>query len=306
MVPACIALLGKHPRAPEWLGFAIDYYDTLYSPWGGADGDWAEGPHCWTTSMAHFTEAANLIREFSDHDLYRSGFCQRTGHFPLYTKAPDTRRACFGDDSTLGDLPSLKVGYNARQFAAVTGDGHLQWYFEQIRELAKCTEGLFYNDGWWSFTFDELCFLHDWPAVEARLPADLPPLRHFADIGWVALQQQMHVPEAPIQFVTKCSPYDTINHSHGDQGGFLHYGYGEELAIQSGYYIGHGNSMHLQWRRLTKSKNAILIDGRGQYAGADKPRQIQASGRVLETRHDDEGSSFISLDPTAAYQLEVP
>ena len=53
MVPACIALLGEHPRAQEWLDFAIDYYDTLYSPWGGADGGWAEGPHYWTTAMAY-------------------------------------------------------------------------------------------------------------------------------------------------------------------------------------------------------------------------------------------------------------
>ena len=44
--------------------------------------------------------------------------------------------------------------------------------------------------------------------------------------------------------------------------------------------------MHRQWRRLTKSKNAILIDGRGQYAGADKSLQIQSTGRVLEARED--------------------
>ena len=30
MVPACIALLGEHPRAQEWLDFAVDYYDTLF------------------------------------------------------------------------------------------------------------------------------------------------------------------------------------------------------------------------------------------------------------------------------------
>ncbi len=306
IVPACIALLGEHPRAQEWLQWAVDYYDTLYSPWGGADGGWAEGPHYWTTAMAYFTEAANLLKKFSGHDLYRRVFFRHTGYFPLYTKAPDTRRACFGDDSTLGDLPSLKVGYNVRQYAAVTGDGHLQWYFERIRELAQGTEHLFYNHGWWSFAFDDLCFQHDWPAVPAREPAELPPLRHFADVGWVALQHRLHEPDEHLQFVTKCSPYGSLSHSHGDQGAFLLYAYGEELAIQSGYYIGHGTSMHRQWRRLTKSKNAILIDGRGQYAGADKALQIQSAGRVLAARHDAEGSSFISVDPSAAYRLEVP
>ena len=39
-------------------------------------------------------------------------FFARTLDFPLYTKGPGTRRVSFGDDSTMGDLPSLKVGYN--------------------------------------------------------------------------------------------------------------------------------------------------------------------------------------------------
>lgn len=306
MVPACIALLGEHPRAQEWLDFAIDYYDTLYSPWAGADGGWAEGPHYWTTAMAYMIEAGNLIKKFTGHDVYKRVFFQNTGSFPLYTKAPDTRRNCFGDDSTLGDLPSMKVGYNIRHFAAVTGDGHLQWYFERICQLAAGTEGEFYNHGWWSFAFDDLQYRHDWPAVTAVEPADLAPLKHFEDVGWVAVQRDMHDPERHLQFTTKCSRYGSISHSHGDQGAFLLYACGEELAIQSGYYVGFGTTMHRNWRRLTKSKNAILIDGHGQYAGADKARQIQSAGKVLEAVERPDGSVFISLDPTEAYRAEVP
>ena len=306
MVPACIALLGEHPRAEEWLDFAIDYYDTLYSPWGGADGGWAEGPHYWTTAMAYMIDAGNLLLKFTGHDLYRRVFFQHTGSFPLYTKAPDTARCCFGDDSTLGDLPSLKVGYNVRHFAAVTGDGHLQWYFERMCEQARGTENEFYNYGWWSFAFDDLQYRHDWPQVSAVEPGDLPLMRHFKDVGWVAVQRQLDDPDEHLQFVTKASRYGSISHSHGDQGAFLLFAHGEELAIQSGYYVGFNTSMHRQWRRLTKSKNAILIDGCGQYAGADKSRQIQSVGKVLEAREQDDGTVFISLDPTQAYRHEVP
>jgi hypothetical protein len=306
LVPACIALLGEHPRAQEWLDFAIDYYDTLYSPWGGADGGWAEGPHYWTTAMAYMIEAGNLLRKFTGHDVYRRVFFQHTGDFPLYTKAPDTTRCGFGDDSTLGDLPSLKVGYNIRHFAAVSGDGHLQWFFERMREQSKGTENAFYNYGWWSFAFDDLQYHHDWPAIKAVEPSDLPLMKHFKDVGWVAVQRQMHEPAEHLQFVTKCSRYGSISHSHGDQGAFLLFAHGEELAIQSGYYVGFGTSMHTRWRRLTKSKNAILIDGRGQYAGVDKSIQIQSTGKVLEAREDADGSIFISLDPTPAYRHEVP
>ncbi|MBZ4288735.1 hypothetical protein LAN16_23000, partial [Mycobacterium tuberculosis] len=85
-------------------------------------------PHYWTTAMAYFTEAANLLRAWTGHDLYRRPFFRNTGWFPPYAKAPDIRRSCFGDDSTLGDAPSLKVGYNMRQFAGVTGNPAFQWY----------------------------------------------------------------------------------------------------------------------------------------------------------------------------------
>lgn len=306
MVPACIALLGEHPRAEEWLDFAIDYYDTLYSPWGGPDGGWAEGPHYWTTAMAYLIEAGNLLRKFTGHDLYRRVFFRHTGLFPLYTKAPDTQRSCFGDDSTLGDVPSLKVGYNVRHFAALTGNGHLQWYFEQMCERARGTEAEFYNHGWWNFAFDDLQHRHDWPPVQAVEPRDLPLMRHFADVGWVAVQRDLHDPLEHLQFSTKCSRYGSISHSHADQGAFLLYAHGEELAIQSGYYVGFGTSMHRQWRRLTKSKNALLIDGKGQYAGSDKALQIQSAGRVLAAEERPDGTVFISLDPAPAYRLEVP
>ncbi|MFA9439627.1 DUF4962 domain-containing protein [Uliginosibacterium sp. sgz301328] len=305
LVPCSIVLLGEVPEAQKWLDYSIDFYDAIYPPWGGVDGGWAEGPHYWMTAMAYFTEAANLVLKYFKHDLYKRPFFQSTGWFPLYTKAPDTRRACFGDDSTLGDLPCLKVGYNLRQFAGVTGNPYFQWYFEEVCRNDPGTEMEFYNYGWWDLNFDDVQYLHDFPHIEAKAPSDIDTVKYFGDVGWVALQRHMDKPEQHIQFVTKASDFGSISHSHGDQGAFLLYGYGEDLAIQSGYYIGFGTTMHKEWRRLTKSKNAILIDGKGQYSGSNKAECLKAQGHVLEvgTRN---GAHFISLDPTDAYKAEVP
>lgn len=143
LTPACIALQGESDEAGEWLDYTVEFLATLYSPWAGTDGGWAEGPHYWMTGMAYLIEAANLIRSYIGYDLYQRPFFQNTGRFPLYTKAPGTRRANFGDDSTLGDLPGLKLGYNVRQFAGVTGNGHYQWYFDHIKADATGTEMAF-------------------------------------------------------------------------------------------------------------------------------------------------------------------
>ncbi len=305
LTPCCIALLGDEEEARDWLDYTVEYLSSIYSPWGAKDGGWAEGPHYWTTGMAYLLEAAGLIKSYYGIDILERAFFRATGDFPLYNKAPGVRRTCFGDDSTMGDPPSLKTGYNMRQFAGTTGNGHYQWYFEQVKRDDPGTEALFYNYGWWDFAFEDLQYAHDFPAVEAKPPTDLPVLRVFHDIGWVALQKDMGDPARHLQFVFKSSPYGSLSHSHGDQNAFLLRAFGEDLAIQSGYYVAFNSTMHRQWRRQTRSKNAILIGGKGQYAERDKALGKAASGRLLAVKQD-ATSIFMSGDATAAYQSLNP
>lgn len=305
LIPASIALLDDAPEAEGWLNYSIEFLFTVYSPWGDKDGGWAEGPHYWMTGMAYLIDAANLLKSYTGINLYDRPFFQRTGDFPLYTKAPDTRRATFGDDSTMGDLPAVKIGYNLRQYAGVTGNGAYQWYYDEIKRTNPGTEQMFYNWGWWDFNFDELAYRTDFPIVDAVPPADDDQFRWFKGIGWVAIQHRMQDPENHIQFVMKSSPYGSISHSHGDQNAFCLAGFGEDLAIQSGYYVAFNSTMHQNWRRQTVSKNAILINGKGQYAGKDKSLAMQSTGKIniAEDRGD---HIYMQGDATAAYQTLSP
>lgn len=305
LIPACIALLDDAPEAEDWLHYSVEFLSTVYSPWGDADGGWAEGPHYWMTGMAYLIDAANLLKGYSGIDLYQRPFFQRTGDFPLYTKAPNTCRATFGDDATMGDLPSVKVGYNLRQYAGVTGNGAYQWYYDEIKRANPGTEKAFYNWGWWDFNFDELVYRTDFPVIEAVPPADDDQLRWFRGIGWVAIQHRMQDPDNHIQFVMKSSPYGSVSHSHGDQNAFCLAGFGEDLAIQAGHYVAFNSTMHQAFRRQTVSKNGILINGKGQYAGGDKVMAMASSGQinVAEARED---HIFIQGDATAAYASLSP
>ena len=303
LIPACIALLGDEDEAEEWLHYCIEFLFTLYSPWGDSDGGWAEGPHYWMTGISCLLDAANWLKSFARIDLYARPFFQNTGDFPLYTRAPDTRRATFGDDSTIGDLTCIKIGMNLRQFGGVTGNGAYQWYCEENQRLNPGTEGNFYNWGWWDTRFDELAFSTDWPTVRATPPES--GFRHFKGVGWVGVQHAMHDPDQHIHFVFKSSPYGSISHSHGDQNAFCMAAFGEDLAIQSGYYVAFNSSMHRDWRRQTRSKNAILINGKGQYAGKDKIKAMGATGRIVAAEQRDD-HIYICGDATAAYQSLSP
>ncbi|AUH32546.1 DUF4962 domain-containing protein [Paracoccus tegillarcae] len=305
LIPASIALLDDEAEAEDWLNYSVEFLFTVYSPWGDQQGGWAEGPHYWMTGMAYLIDAANLLKGYSGINLYERPFFQKTGDFPLYTKAPDTRRATFGDDSTMGDLPAVKIGYNLRQYAGVTGDGAYQWYYDQIKRTNPGTEKAFYNWGWWDFNFDEMAYRTDFPIIEAVPPADDDVLRWFKGIGWVGMQYRMQDPANHIQFVMKSSPYGSISHSHGDQNAFCLSAFGEDLAIQSGHYVAFNSTMHQGWRRQTRSKNAILINGHGQYADKDKAQAMRAAGRIV-TAEDRGDHIFVQGDATAAYQSRSP
>lgn len=305
LVHCCIALYGECDEAEEWLDYTVGYLFNLYSPWGGRDGGWAEGPHYWTTGMSYLLEAGDLVRNFTGVDLFKRPFFQKTGDFALYTKSPDTRRSTFGDDSTLGDLPSRKVGYNIRHFAGITGNSVYQWYLDTINRINPGGEKAFYNYGWWDFAYDEMVYRWNYDFVEAANPKDLPRLKWFRDIGWAAIQSRMDDPKKHIQFTFKSSRFGSISHSHGDQNAFHLFAYGDDLAIQSGYYVAYGCSMHVDWRRQTRSKNAVLIGGQGQPAGLDKGVAKRAVGNIVEAREETD-HIFIRGDATSAYLPNVP
>ena len=77
----------------------------LYSPWGGEDGGWAEGPLYWTTGMAFVIDALNLIRAYVSIDFYKRPFLGARAIFRS-TPAPDTIRASF-ETSPISANPSV-------------------------------------------------------------------------------------------------------------------------------------------------------------------------------------------------------
>jgi len=307
LVPCCLALLHEAPQAREWLDYAIEYFACIYTPWGGVDGGWAEGPMYWTTGMAYVIDALNLLYQYTGIALFERPFFRKTGDFPLYCNPPGTTRASFGDQSTLGEPASLKTGFNMRQFAGWTGDGRYQWYYEQIAAKAKDPDSKFYNYGWWDFRFDAMVYQHSYPETTPVLPVDgaIEHVKWFRDIGWVAMHRRMDDPAEHVMLLAKSSPYGSISHSHGDQNGFLLHAYGEPLAIESGHYVAFGSSMHREWRRQTRSTNNLLIDGQGQYAGTNKALCMAASGRVIEAGMRG-AHGYCRSDATAAYREQVP
>ena len=329
IIPCCISMLDcesqdpRHKDAVSWLDYALEYLSALYSPWGGKDGGWAEGPAYWTSGMAFVTEAVGLLRNYLGIDLFKRPFFQKTGDYMLNCNPPDTYYASFGDQSNQGEKPGPKAAFLMRLFAGVTGDGRYQWYANRIIERESMNPKGFSNKGWWDLYYDDLVFNTDYGVVGEVAPDMGMQVKHFRDIGWVAVHKDMADFNSHIMLLTKSSQYGSLSHSHADQNTFVLFAHGEPLIINSGYYVGYGTEMHLNWRKQTKSANTILIDGIGQYAGRDhkahhlarannqditygedKISQLAAKGEIVDVV---QGNGVeITADATQAYTYNVP
>lgn len=314
LTPCCISLLdeplgdGREKDIRDWLDYAIEYFSTIYTPWGGNDGGWAEGPKYWESGMAFVIDAINTIRNYTGIDFYKRPFFQKTGDFLLYCNPVDTRRASFCDQSNLGKYPGHKAAYNIRQFGGVYQKPEYQWYYDSVFAREPEIDNDFFNAGWWDFAYDDMVYRHDYGKADEKLqkkPLKFEKVKWFRDIGWVAINTEMEIPEKHIFFLTKSSPYGSVSHSHGDQNGILLHAYGEPLLIESGYYVGFNSSMHRDWRRQTHSTNNLLIDGIGQYAGSDKNLQLEAGGEI-KTVLQEQNYLYICEDAAKAYRNQIP
>ncbi len=117
--------------------------------------------------------------------------------------------------------------------------------------------------------------------------------------GLVAFHEDPGNP-SEVYFLMRSSPYGSWSHAFADQNAFYIQGFGEALAIQSGYYPNYNHPHHKQWTWETYAHNSILVDGQGQLI-----RSRASKGKIIDfqTGNGLPGSmDYAAGDATEAYQ----
>lgn len=301
---AGLALWDDLPEARAWWEFAQAFYRDRFPPWGGDDGGWAEGVAYWRGVMEHAAFQDALLA-LGDPTAYATPFWRQTPYFQIYNVQP-YRHTQFGDLSNAG-MFNLEPGVAAfmLHLARVQQNGQLVSYAQ------LCTDPRARPDGRGLQGLDRVyptgpeylvrSFLASTRPLPAPAPlSELPANRHFRDVGWVSMHSALGRPADDIHATFVSSPYGSYSHSHAHQNAFVLNAYGENLAITGAYREWHNSPHHEGWTRLTKSKNAILIDGLGQ-----QPKSKAAKGaitRFVETPR----YAWTTGDATAAYALLQP
>ena len=299
-----LALWDDLPEAREWWRFAYTFYRDQFSPFGGDDGGWAEGNAYWRGTFEHAGFQDTLLA-IGDPLAYASPFWKNSPYFAVYNLQPYLHTT-FGDASNAGhfNLEPVVADYLSH-LARVQQDGYLLAY------AALCDDprtppseiGLGKLDRTYPTSGEFLIrnFIGSaFPAPKPKPLSELPPYRYFSDVGWVSMHSALGSPHDDIHITFKSSPFGSYSHSHGDQDAFILNAYGEGLAINSANREFHRSPHHKEWTWQTRSKNAVLIDDRGQ-----RPQDTSATGRI--TRFET-GKRFVwtTGDATVAYQTEQP
>lgn len=272
-----IAFLDEIPEAEGWLDYVVQLLFAVYPAWGGDDGGYSEGNGYWRSYMSWIFDFLDAFKAVTDIDLYRKPFFQNTGYYALYTMSPGMGQPFSdGHNQRTGAADQSVMTHLAR----VHQNPYFAWYVSKIgtNERSKI-----------------LALLQQLQLPEAKEPTDLPDAWWFRDIGWVAMHKDLANPDDNMQFTFKASPLGTASHSHSDQNAFVLYAYGDPLAISSGYYPWSRSPHHEQWTNQTRSKNSLLIDGRGQAIFS-----IDATAQILGLFHSAQ-YDYTAGDATAAY-----
>jgi hypothetical protein len=301
---AALALWDDLPDARAWWEFAYQFYRDQFSPWGGDDGGWGEGSAYWRGTFEHAAFQDALLA-LGDPLAYASPFWKNSPLFAIYNVQPYLHTT-FGDTSNAGRFnlePAIadymehvaRVQQNGffRAYAELCSDQRPRPLDKGLAELSRTypTAAEFLVRNFLAAQF---------PLPPARPLAELPPHRHFADVGWVSLHSALGRPTDDIHITFKSSPYGSFSHSHADQNAFILNAYGEGLAINSAYREFHNSPHHRDWTRQTISKNALLIDGLGQ-----KAQSKAATGRI--TRYETGPRHVLATgDATKAYATTQP
>lgn len=254
-----VSFRGEIEGADEWVWFAMNVFFNVYPVWSDDDGGWHEGNAYWTSYIERFTWWADIMRSAMGVNAYDKPYFSKIGYYPLYLMPPGTVGGGFGD--LCGTRKATDNRQLVSQLATQAGNGHWQWYVEQLGELAP-------KSGYVGFLRGSL------PAVKAAAIDDLPSSRLFRGTGQAYLNSNLQDATRSVQVSFKSSPFGTQSHGYDANNSFLLWAYGQRLLVSSGWREFYGSEHHRDWMWSTRSVNNITVNGQGQlsHSGASKGR----------------------------------
>jgi len=244
-----IAFLDEIEGADDWAWFAMNVFFNVYPVWCDDDGGWHEGVSYWSSYIGRFTWWADVMRAATAVDAFEKPYFSKAGYYPMYLLPPGKVGGGFGDGASRRRASQMVPLMS--QLAAQAGNGHWQWYVDQMGGSSDMS-------GYVGFVRGAL------PKVEPKAPDELPTSRLFRGTGQAYLNSTLLDANDDVQIVFKSSGMGTRSHGNAANNSFVLWAYGQRLLVRSGHYYLYGGPHHRDWVWSTRSVNNITVDGQSQ------------------------------------------
>jgi hypothetical protein len=277
-------VLAEHPRAAEWMDYALKAFLTIHPHWAGTDGGWAQGLAYGVPYNAMMITPLESLRIATGKNMWQHSYYDKSPYFWVYCMSPIGEIKGFGD-SYQGSAASAGMRSLLQFHAERMQSSDVQWWVN----LLSNGEG-------------EIPELQPLPglirpstATPGR-PADMPDDRVFRGVGWAALHSNIADPQKDLLLLFKSSPYGGVSHSYNDQNAFQILCGGKVLARPGGIrFPHHGSPYHKRYTQQTRAQNAILVNGEGQKRGG-----APYDGEIVDFESLEE-VAYVCGDATPAY-----
>ncbi|WP_018625879.1 DUF4962 domain-containing protein [Niabella aurantiaca] len=291
---ATVALMGEVPQAREWLTYIYEVWSARFPVLGTTDGGWHEGNGYFQVNFRSTIYLSQLFSDFSGVDYFRLPWMQNLPYYLLYSYPPAGTSTAYGDQ-----WENLRNGMNAGYalFAdALTfkiDNPYLNWYVQQIKTA---------HPGFFKGTDDYLFFrlLNYDPhrRLPIASPKNLPRSRTFADIGLVAMTDDLTRAGENICSYLISNPFGSSGHGHAAQNAFTVNYKGKTVFGASGYYSNFSDRHNLLDYRNTRAYCTLLADSLSQRIGEEGygwiPRSI--SGVRIQYALGDASNAYGNIE----------
>jgi len=288
-----VAVVNEVPEAKEWLTYLYEVWTARFPILGTTDGGWHEGNGYFRVNYQSFIYLSQMFGDFSGVDYFKLPWMQNLPAYMLYTYPPNSASTAIGD--MWENIPNMNKGqaWFADALTYKINDPYLNWYVAKIK---KDRPDFFRGTD--VFLLFRLLNYDPHRKLPVLSPSTLPKTRKFADVGVVAMHQDLANESNSLSSYLFSSPFGSSGHGHASQNAFTVNYKGKTIFGGSGYYSNFSDSHNLLYYRTSRAYCTILADSLGQKLGEEGygwiPRSI--SGIHIQYALGDASNAYGNIE----------
>jgi hypothetical protein len=286
---ATVAVINDVPEAKEWLTYLYEVWTARFPVLGTTDGGWHEANGYFMVNFRSIIYLSQMFGDFSGVNYFNLPWMQNLPYYMLYTNPVGAGNTATGDMWEKYPTGGRGQAWFTDALTFRMDNPYLNWYVDEAKKRNPK-----YFTGTDEYLLYRLLNYNPDRKLQATSPADLPKTRKFADVGVVAMYQDLANPDKGLNSFLLSNPFGSSGHGHASQNAFTINYKGKIIFGGTGYYSNFSDKHNLLNYRSSKSYNTILADSLNQKLGEEGygwiPRAI--SGNHIQYALGDASNAY--------------